>query len=631
MMKRFILIAAALMLVPGWLLAEGLGVSSGHDLDALWMQAQSAFDLEVEDAVILLESNQINFGADQSMTTRVHRLVWIGSTVGINNYADLRIPWNTATSTLDVEVLRTWRDGRWWPDEKEISDTAVVHTLPHRLDKADDYTTIRETMLLHDGVELGCIMETAYTIVENNVPAAGAFFVLPQNDPAVLTELKVIGEGLIHQELNGVDAPVVFNTGNGDGLLWQAELTPALGQPVGSNPEFYEATVVFSTWTSWGQLADTWLAAFSNGLQLDADQIQSLQEKLHPALGNRQKVAAVGDYLNEMVRSVHYESGYWRGNPRPASRTLGTAYGHNLDRAVLAAALLSQAGFLVEPMFIGQGTVRVAPEIPRLQGLKRLVLRIPSVQNVILDPDSGTLLTSAEILGHPYWYLGKNRETGPQGPMVSQHENGLMVAINLEKGEEDFWQGSGYFRGAGRFSQHGALMASGDLKEGYLSQLASSVIEGLKISAAAPEQLEPGIVQVDLEFEKFETGSDAQERKTLVIGAPKGGILSRLPRGVHLYDESRQTPVIGMENWKQTVMLRIEVGEDDLLFTPEPINLTNKAGLFELTVGWENGWLVLTRTLEIADEVIAASDWPQLRALLLEESNVAFGTLMWQE
>ena len=29
----------------------------------------------------------------------------------------------TASSTLDVEILRTWRDGRWWPDPELISDT----------------------------------------------------------------------------------------------------------------------------------------------------------------------------------------------------------------------------------------------------------------------------------------------------------------------------------------------------------------------------------------------------------------------------------------------------------------------------------------------------------------------------
>ncbi len=631
MMKRLILTAAALLLLPGSLLAADLGVSSGHDLDALWEQAQSNYDLDVEDAVILLESHQVNFGADQSMTTRVHRLVWIGTTVGIRGYADLRIPWNTATSNLEVEVLRTWRDGRWWPDEKQISETAVVHTLPYGLDRADDYTTMRETMLLHDGVELGCIMETAYTITEKKVPAAGGIFVFPKNDPAVLTVLEVFGEKLSHHELNGVAEPVAANTANGEGLRWQADLTPALGMPVGSSPEVYEPSVAWSSWKNWGQLADNWRPAFFRGMLLEAKQIQSLQEKLHPALGSRQKVAVVADYLNEMVRSVHYDSGFWRGSPRSASRTLATAYGHDLDRAVLAASLLTEAGFSAEPIFIGRGSALVAAEIPRLQDLQRLVLRIPEVNDVILDPASGKLLTSDVIFGHPYWNLRKNAEAGPQGPVASQQEKSLTVAINLEKGEDDSWQGSGYFRGTGRFSQHGSLLAAGDFKDGYLSQLTNSVIEGLKPSAASPGNLKPDVVEVDLEFEKFELVSDGLERKKLVVGAPQGGILSQLPRGVHLYEESRQTAVIGMENWKQTVTLRIEVGDKDLLSKPEPFSLSNEAGSFELAVMLADGWLVLTRTLEIAEESIQAANWPQLRALLLEESDRAFGTVLWEK
>ena len=626
-MKRLILTIATLLLLPGSLLADGLGVSLGHDLDSLWKKAQSEYDLMVEDAVILLESQQVQFAADNSKSTRIHRLVWIGTTVGIHSYADLRIPWNTATSNLEVEVLRTWRDGRWWPDEKNISETAVVHTLPHRLDKADDYTTMRETMLLHDGVELGCIMETAYIITEKNTPAAGAVFVLPQHDPTVLTELKVTGKNLIHQELNGAAQPEVIDAG----LHWQAELTPALRQPIAASRELYEPSVVWSTWENWGQLADHWMAAYSSEMKLDDDQIQNLKVELHPALGTRQKLVAVGDYLNEMVRSIHYDHGFWRGNPRSASRTLATAYGHDLDRAILAGAFLAEAGFTAEPMLVGRGQTLVAPEIPRLQDLQRIVLRIPSVEDVVLDPSSGHLLSFDEIFGHPNWSLVNDHETGPRNSVLSQSENSLTLAVSLEKSEEDFWQGSGHFQGKGRFSQHGPFLSDADFKEGYLSRLTNSLIAGLKPSAASPGKLETTWVEIDMEFEKFELSKDSLERKVLVLGKPDGGILSQLPAGGHLYDESRQTPVMGIGNWNQTVILRIEVGDEDLLQTPESFSLANEAGSFEMEVAFENGWLVLTRTLQIAEEATAASNWPQLRALLLKESDPAFGTVIWKK
>ena len=70
---------------------------------------------------------------------------------------------------------------------------------------------MRETMLLHDGVELPCIMETAYTITENGLPALDGLFVFPQRDPSVLTELKLTfpsGSLFRHEALNGVPEPV---------------------------------------------------------------------------------------------------------------------------------------------------------------------------------------------------------------------------------------------------------------------------------------------------------------------------------------------------------------------------------------------------------------------------------------
>ncbi len=88
---------------------------------------------------------------------------------------------------------------------------------------------------------------------------------------------------------------------------------------------------------------------------------------------------------------------------------------------------------------------------------------------------------------------------------------------------------------------------------------------------------------------------------------------------------------MGIGNWNQTVILRIEVGDEDLLQTPESFSLANEAGSFEMEVAFENGWLVLTRTLQIAEEATAASNWPQLRALLLKESDPAFGTVIWKK
>ena len=170
-----------------------MGVSGGHDLDSIWKSAAGKFDLSKHDAVILLESARVEVFAGGAKRTTVHRVVWIGTDVGIDTHADLRVPWNSASSTFKVVKLRTWRDGRWWPDETRVSPTAVVETLPFAVALADDYSAMRETMLLHDGVEIPCVMETEYTIEETAPGPGGAdgFFVLACREPAVLVEYVV--------------------------------------------------------------------------------------------------------------------------------------------------------------------------------------------------------------------------------------------------------------------------------------------------------------------------------------------------------------------------------------------------------------------------------------------------------
>ena len=269
-MKTLKLIAIAVLLLSGAAAgAQTMGVSDGHDLDALWAQAQKTIDVAQEDAVILLDSRTTTVGDEGTVVTRVHQVVWIATSQGIRGYADLRVPWNSATSTFEVTKLRTWMDGRWWPDAEKISDTAVVETLPYAVATADDYTMLRETMLLHDGVELPCIMETDYTIAVQGSPTAGAdgLFVFPQRDPVVRSEYVVrvpVGVDVKFESLNGAPQPVV--TGNGvQELVWAMDGAGALKRPVTEQPEAYEPAVIWTTWESWEALLGEFNAAVASG------------------------------------------------------------------------------------------------------------------------------------------------------------------------------------------------------------------------------------------------------------------------------------------------------------------------------------------------------------------------------
>ena len=632
----------ALLLLPAGVLAQGMGISGDFDLDELWADARENYDLEREDAVILLDSRRVSFAEDGSCATRVHRVVWIGTAVGVRAYADLRVPWNSADSELVVEKLRTWRDGRWWPDAEKISETAVVPTLPYALDHAADYTLMRETMLLHDGVEVlqeGCILETAYTITSTAAPARGEIHVFPQDDPVVLSELGVFStprRPLQAVELNGAPVPAQDKMGSGKSMLnnrkvWRMRHVKPLRQPHTGDPQAYEPAVVWTNWRHWDELRRHFMQQFTADFDLGDDQKAELQDKLHAGLSPRQRLAAVGEHLNEMVRRISYPDHFWQFKPRPAARVLETAYGHDLDRAVLAVSLLKAAGFTPEPMFIGHGRTLVAPTYARMADMGSLYLRVGEISDGLLDVRSGRAVAYDQVYGHPIWYVGAQsaaRPLDPEGPEVKPAEQSLKVVLNLAPDEDGGWTGQGHVRLMGPFSHFSGLVGEEDLATGYLNRLVGSVLAGAALAGVTPTALFQPRVEAHFSLEAFTLEPDAFDRQVLVAGRPAGGLLDSLPHDVHLGQTARTSPVLGVGDLQQSVTLRLAVAPAEVRHLPAPRRLENAAGWFRLTVEQEEGAVVLTRRISLAGSAGEPENWPHLRALLLEEADAVNGTII---
>ncbi len=625
-MKKILLTVVVMSLTTSSLAVE-MGNSGGHNLDELWARAQADRDLSAEDAVLLLESQQITLGADGTLATRVHRVVWIGSSVGIRSYADLRVPWNTATSQLDVEILRTWRDGRWWPDAETISETAVVHTLPYAVNRADDYTTMRETMLLHDGVELPCIMETAYTITETGLPGADGVFVMPRRDFSALTELQVTvpaASALHYEMLNGVTEPVVEENEGAVTTSWVMENVPSLLTPVTDAPAAYEPAIVWSTWSEWTALRDHWRTAFDEAAVLDEALTDSLDTWVEHAPSYWSRLQTVTDQVNRYVRGIHYPDRFWTFTQRDAVRTWDTAYGHPLGRAVLAAALLRAAGYEVTPIFVGAGHSLVGPEIARLNGMGKLHLSIKGDPAGLYDPDQGSLSGQAPLIGLPIWRTDQFFE-----PFLgnSQWANRLEVTVTLESGDDGHWQGSGQFHAAGVFCPQGDMAGMDEGARDYLTGVVGGVIDGASLEWTNPEIFHQHQVIFGFGVDVEKPEPEASGRTRLIVGSPGHGLASRAG-SIHLYEDVRKSPVMLAGPMEQLVKVRLKVGEMEAAHLPEPVFLVNEAGEFTVTSTTKDGWITIERELKLTADSYPAEMWSQLRALLLEDADPANGVIL---
>jgi len=623
--------------------AEPLAWGGIHDIGELMAIAKENYDLERTDAVFLLDGRYITFRDDGTRETTVHRIVWISTELVTDEYADLRVPYDTATSTLEVRALRTWRDGRWWPHESELSPTAVVETTPGALIRADDYTTIRETMLLHDGVEIPCIVETAYTITESRDPDVGdeGLWVVPRDYPSVRVELSITpaeGDTLRHRSRNGATGPeIVAGTNGREVYRWTADIVPRLERPLVTDPASYAPHVEWTTWES--------EAAFRNALATSLEEAVVVSDALRDTMAglvehepiDLTRARTVADYVNESTRSIRYDDSLWELSPRTALRTWETAYGHRLDRAVLAAALFREAGlrtlFVYRSAGYGDGTGDDFVGLGRYDGIAVWV-RGEGVE-AYYDPEAGSLdVGETELHGRFLWFAGD-----PDGIFRGITNRALPGAyeliVTLEPGDDGSYAGVGFVNITGGLAPYDrAVGLDGECRR-YLDQVAGSAASGASLTEHGVVRIHRDQVVAGFEFDVEAPEPDDQGRIELAVGDPPGAVLDRLPGDSHLYSADRGSPLTLPGPMSQKVRLRLRIGESEVVRLPEPRSIENSVGRFSLTVEEDDDWVTVTREIAIGDPeaeveplepgamIVAPEQWPELRELLLEETDRA--------
>ncbi|UCH82675.1 MAG: DUF3857 domain-containing protein [Candidatus Latescibacterota bacterium] len=602
-----------------------MGTSGGHDLDELWSHAQQQFDLTTEDAVLLLESRQVSIRANGNLHTRVHRVVWIGAGVSIRGQADLRIPYNSATSTLTVNKLRTWRDDRWWPDTG-VSETAVVETLPYAVARADDYTTMRETMLLHDGVELPCIMETDYEIVERGAAAYGTddLWIFTQDDPAVRVELVLDvsqGESPVFHSGNGAPEPEITRGTNGrDVHRWVMENVSRMGMPRISDPAIAEPYVAWSTWRDWGTLGDIITMSFDEAAVLNQTMSDTLAARLENEPTDAAKARAIVALVDEFARSIHYDSRFWRFSPRTTSRTWETAYGHAIDRAALATALFRGAGLEASPMYRSISVGGIDQDVPGLSRFGNMLLLVRcGAAFGCYDPDSGSFdMTRRALRGCALW-----RPDSPRPPHVNDPEPVSLyeLTITMQPDDKAGWKGTGIINANNLFSPYDDMVGFGGEALAYIGRVAASAIDGAAADAFNPEFFDAARVTGGFGFHVDDIEPDSHGRTVIKLNAPAGGVTARLPSDVHLYREKRTSPVILPGPMTQRITLRVKTGDRKFGQIPEGRVIENKAGSYSLNATHKDGWITIKQELTLSDSIVPPEQWRDLRTLLLEAED----------
>jgi hypothetical protein len=397
-----------------------------------------------------------------------------------------------------------------------------------------------------------------------------------------------------------------------------------LPSPLISDATAVAPTVAWSTWPSWNALAERVAACFAGAAPLSVALKDSLTEAVKDAPTPAAKAHAVAEFVNESTRYVDYGDSFWRFSPRAPERTWETAYGHRLDRAVLAEALFREGGLDARPCYRGRGYGAVDADVPglaRFDGISLLV-RGDGVE-ALYDPAAGTLEDGvAPVFGRPLWIAeaGRLPEFASEAAGATSRVR-LILTLEPSEGEEGGWAGTGFYDAAGAFSPHHEVAGLASEASAFLGGVASAVLDGSEVTDQSLERLDRDRVTAGFAFKLASGEPDDQGRTELLVGEPAGGLLAAMPPDVHLYEEKRTSPVLLPGPMEQEVELRLNLGERETVLLPTERSMENDVGRFTLTVERDHGRLTVRRTLTVSNASIAPGDWPKLRAILLEESD----------
>ena len=250
----------------------------------------------------------------------------------------------------------------------------------------------------------------------------------------------------------------------------------------------------------------------------------------------------------------------------------------------------------------------------------------------IYDPEAGTLTDRVSAMYDGIvWSPGTGDGTpGKPDATGSAIESRFEVVLTLEPADDGGWNGRGYIDAEGVFSPYGKMAGLDGEALATLGQIAESVLPGAKVGGFNPEVFDRGRVTAGFDFGVGAGDPDGEGRTAVSMGNPAGGISSRLPADVHLYNEHRGSPVMLPGVMTQRVVIRIRIGERELVYLPEATGLSNSTGRYQLTAEHENGWITVERTLTLNAGNVEPGAWPELRALLLEDADRAGRTILFK-
>ncbi len=285
-----------------------------------------------------------------------HQLKYLTHRAFHNLFGESFVVYNPEVQKLKVnKSVTTMRDGKVTPTPAN----GYNEVLPHFAAHAARVNHLREMVITHTGLEVGCTVDLDYTLTTSAGYLPGLFDQLTLAEPIPADQYTIIvkipsGTPLIHTLVNLRLAPQITTEGKFDVYTWKVGTTKAIpSESLLPEKSDWLPTLRFSTLASVFATYDWFVNQplfTSKALPLNAvNKIKTIQETEKDPFALTMKLR---DLVSRRMDNLDIPSKYLGHRYQTIDQVWNANAGTVVERTVLLAALLNEAGIRAEALAV---------------------------------------------------------------------------------------------------------------------------------------------------------------------------------------------------------------------------------------------------------------------------------------
>src|SRR5579872_868768 len=351
--------------------------------------------------VIELYSTKVRFETDGTGERVQEVRVKALDDAGIKQLHTLTFDYNSAHEIFALAYLRIAKPDGSVTEEKTDAIAKMIDDQPAPAVKdAPSFKEIREVHVTVPHIAIGDTLsyEADTKIIK---PCAPGEFWYSQNflsntrarDEELQIDLPA--DRVVHLKTASQFPPTVTTSGARKLYTWKhtdAETAPAkTSGDEDAQGESKPPDVILTSFANW-EATGKWLASIESPTSKPASAVAAKAEELTTGKKtDAEKIEALYDFVAKQIRLISIPFEQLDFAPHDAATTLSAAYGDELDKCALLAALVNAAGFHSDVALLSSGA-KLDVDLPWPGALNRAILAVTAGKDVLwMDPSSDVL------------------------------------------------------------------------------------------------------------------------------------------------------------------------------------------------------------------------------------------------